>query len=50
MQSYTSKTVALFKQVLAMLKEEKELTGGIIEIINELLITLVYKASLTVTE
>src|SRR6266545_7870605 len=38
-QSYTSKTVALFKQVLVTLKEEKELTEEIIEIINELLIT-----------
>ena len=42
-QSYTSRTVALFKQVLANLREERELTGGIIEIINELLTTLVYK-------
>ena len=50
MQSYTSRTVALFKQVLVALKEEKGLTGGILEIINELLTTLVYKASLTVTE
>src|SRR6266542_5801847 len=41
-QSYTSRTVALFKQVLANLREEKKLTEGIIEIINELLITLVY--------
>src|SRR6266542_202405 len=49
-QSYTSRTVALFKQVLANLKEEKDLTGGIIEIINELLTTLVYKAPPTLTE
>src|SRR6266498_4646566 len=49
-QSYTSRTVALFKQVLANLKEERELTGGIIEIINELLTTLVYKAPPTLTE
>ena len=49
-QSYTSRTVVLFKQVLANLKEEKELTGGIIEIINELLTTLVYKAPPTLTE
>src|SRR6266511_2065429 len=49
-QSYTSRTVALFKQVLANLRKEKELTGGIIEIINELLITLVYKAPPTLTE
>ncbi len=49
-QSYTSRTVALFKQVLANLREEKELTGGIIEIINELLITLVYKYPPTLTE
>src|SRR6266498_610304 len=49
-QSYTSRTVALFKQVLANLREEKELTGGIIEIINELLTTLVYKAPSTLTE
>src|SRR6266542_822338 len=49
-QSYTSRTIALFKQVLANLREEKELTGGIIEIINELLITLVYKYPLTLTE
>ncbi len=49
-QSYTSRTVALFKQVLANLREERELTGGIIEIINELLTTLVYKAPPTLTE
>jgi len=49
-QSYTSRTIALFKQVLVALKEEKELTGGIIEIINEFLTTLVYKYSLTLTE
>src|SRR6266540_5575175 len=42
-QSYTSRTVALFKQVLANLKEERDLTGGIIEIMNELLTTLVYR-------
>ena len=50
MQSYTSRTVVLFKQVLVTLKEEKGLTRGILEIINELLTTLVYKAPLTVTE
>src|SRR6266540_306389 len=49
-QSYTSRTVALFKQVLANLREKRELTGGIIEIINELLTTLVYKAPPTITE
>src|SRR6266540_2568698 len=49
-QSYTSRTVSLFKQVLANLKEEKELTGGIIEIINKLLTTLVYKYPPTLTE
>ena len=49
-QSYTSRTVVLFKQVLAALREEKELSGGIIEIINELLTTLVYKYPLTITE
>src|SRR6266498_5557463 len=49
-QSYTSRTIALFKQVLVTLKKEKELTGGIIEIINELLTTLVYKYPLTLTE
>ncbi len=49
-QNYTTRTVALFKQVLAALKEEKGLTGGIIEIINELLTTFIYKAPLTVTE
>src|SRR6266540_6088171 len=38
-QSYTSRTIALFKQVLVAFKEEKELTEGIIEIINELLTT-----------
>src|SRR6266540_5406264 len=42
-QSYTSRTVALFKQVLVALREEKELSGGILEIINELLTTLVYR-------
>src|SRR6266542_4507936 len=49
-QSYTSRTVALFKQVLVTLKEEKELTEGIIKIINELLKILVYKYPLTLTE
>src|SRR6266545_1446451 len=49
-QSYTSRTVILFKQVLANLREERELTRGIIEIINELLTTLVYKAPPTLTE
>src|SRR6266498_6074616 len=49
-QSYTNRTVALFKQVLVTLKEEKGLTGGILEIINELLTTLVYKAPPTVTK
>src|SRR6266498_2217494 len=49
-QSYTSRTVALFKQTLANLQEERELTGGILEIINELLITLVYKYPPTLTE
>src|SRR6266496_1173681 len=49
-QSYTSRTVALFKQVLANLKEEREFTGGIIEIINKLLTTLVYKVPPTLTE
>ncbi len=36
--------------MLANLREEKELTGGIIEIINELLTTLVYRAPPTLTE
>src|SRR6266540_5493228 len=49
-QSYTSRTVALFKQVLAALREEKELFGGILEIINELLTILVYKYPLILTE
>src|SRR6266545_160920 len=49
-QSYTSRTVALFKQVLANLREKRELIEGIIEIINELLTTLVYKAPPTLTE
>src|SRR6266545_1949248 len=49
-QSYTSRTVILFKQVLANLREERELTGGIIEIINELLTILVYKCPPTLTE
>src|SRR6266540_3640878 len=49
-QSYISRTVALFKQVLVTFKKEKELTGGIIKIINELLITLVYKYPSTLTE
>src|SRR6266540_4106716 len=49
-QSYTSRTVVLFKQVLANLRKEKELTGGIIEIINELLTTLVYKYPSILTE
>src|SRR6266542_4374814 len=49
-QSYTGRTVVLFKQVLAALKEERELSGGIIEIINELLSTLVYKYVPILTE
>src|SRR6266542_3067289 len=49
-QSYTSRTVALFKQVLVALKEEKELIRRIIKIINELLTTLVYKYPPTLTE
>src|SRR6266498_2094936 len=49
-QSYTSRTVALFKQVLANLREERELIGGIIKIINELLTILVYKYPPTLTE
>ncbi len=49
-QSYTSRTVALFKQVIATIKEEKGFTEEIIEIINELLTTLVYKAPSTITE
>src|SRR6266540_3264861 len=49
-QSYTSRTVALFKQVLIALKEEKEITGGIIIIINKLLTILVYKYPPTLTE
>src|SRR6266542_1509650 len=49
-QSYTSRTVALFKQVLVTFKEEKEFTGGIVEIINKFLTTLVYKYPLTSTE
>src|SRR6266498_504222 len=49
-QSYTTRTVALFKQVLAVLKKEKGLTGGILEIINELLTTLVYSYPPTLTE
>jgi len=49
-QSYTTRTVTLFKQVLAILKEEKGLTEGILEIINELLTTLIYKAPLIVIE
>ena len=49
-QSYTSRTIVLFKQILVTLQEEKGLTGGILKIINELLITLVYKAPLIVTE
>jgi len=49
-QSYTSRTVTLFKQVLVTLQEEKGLTEGILEIINELLTTLIYKAPLIVIE
>src|SRR6266540_1042578 len=49
-QSYTSRTVALFKQVLVALKKERKLTGGIIKIINKLLTILVYKYPLTLTE
>ncbi len=36
--------------MLVALREEKELTRGIIKIINKFLITLVYKATLTVSE
>src|SRR6266540_4074343 len=49
-QSYTSRTVVLFKQVLAALRKKKELSEGILEIINELLTTLVYRYPLTLTE
>src|SRR6266536_5904911 len=49
-QSYTSRTVALFKQILANLREERELTEGIIKIIYELLTTLVYKYPSTLTK
>src|SRR6266498_3416324 len=49
-QNYTSRTVALFKQVLANLRKERELIGGIIKIINELLTILVYKYPPTLTE
>ena len=49
-QSYTARTVALFKQVLATLKEEKGLIRGIVEILNELLTTFIYKVPPTVTE
>src|SRR6266542_2459907 len=49
-QSYTNRTIALFKQVLVALKEEKELIGGIVKIINELLTTLVYKYPPTLTK
>ena len=49
-QSYTSRIIALFKQVLANLRKERKLIGGIIEIINELLTTLVYKYPPTLTE
>src|SRR6266545_1600280 len=43
-QSYTGRTVALFKQIIATIKEEKGIIGRIIEIINELLMTFIYKA------
>src|SRR6266498_2156518 len=49
-QNYTSRTVALFKQILANLRKERELIGGIIKIINELLTILVYKYPPTLTE
>src|SRR6266498_1296332 len=49
-QSYTGRTVTLFKQVIAAIREEKGLTRGIIEIINKLLTTFIYKAPSTVTE
>src|SRR6266498_4902015 len=49
-QSYTNRIIALFKQVLVTLKKEKGLTRGIIEIINELLTTLVYRAPPTIIE
>ena len=49
-QSYISRTVALFKQVLVALKKEKGLTGEILKIINELLTTFVYKTPPTVTK
>src|SRR6266540_2189118 len=49
-QSYTGRIVVLFKQVIAAIREEKGLTRGIIEIINKLLTTFIYKAPSTVTE
>src|SRR6266498_574229 len=49
-QSYTGRTVVLFKQVLTAFREEKNLSRGIIEIINKLLLTLVYKYIPTLTE
>src|SRR6266542_225587 len=49
-QSYISRIVALFKQVLVTLKEKKSLTEGILEIINELLTTFIYKVPSTITK
>ncbi len=49
-QSYISRSIALFKQILATLQEEKDLIERIVKIINELLTTLVYKVILIVSE
>ena len=49
-QSYTSRSIILFKQITAVIKEKGRLFEETIEIINELLITLIYKTFLIISE
>ena len=49
-QSYTARTVVLFKQILAVVKEKGHISEGTVKIINELLTTLVYKIFLKLSE
>jgi len=49
-QSYTSRSIILFKQITAVIKEKGRLFEETIEIINELLTTLIYKTFLIISE
>ncbi len=49
-QNYTARIVVLLKQILAAIKEEGCLSGGITKIINELLTTLVYRTPLGISK